>query len=372
MLVGGRRSGKTTAMLWAMLDAMARGQYIWYSALTNRNVSDVWREMLRRTRQVTGRQVSKTLREIEFPNGGRLAVRSLEEYDNLRGTGLHAHFIDEYAYVHPDAWPLVLMPMLLERQGGAWFASSPYGLNHFHQLVILAASDPDHAVFRLTGYDNPIVSADEMERVRRSVPERVWQQEYMGEFLSDGGAVFRNLAACAVAQPQVGPIPGHEYVIGVDLAKQNDYTVLAVLDATLGAVVYLDRFSQIDYTLQLERLKALNDRFRPSLIVIERNTGEMFIELCYLAGLPVSAFATTVASKTRIIEALAVAFEREALRIIPDGVLLGELQAYSMKRLPGGTLRYSAPAGMHDDTVMAVALAYEYGALIQGAVSVVR
>jgi hypothetical protein len=285
---------------------------------------------------------------------------------------LHAHFIDEYAYVHPDAWPLVLMPMLLERQGGAWFASSPYGLNHFHQLVILAASDPDHAVFRLTGYDNPIVSADEMERVRRSVPERVWQQEYMGEFLSDGGAVFRNLAACAVAQPQVGPIPGHEYVIGVDLAKQNDYTVLAVLDATLGAVVYLDRFSQIDYTLQLERLKALNDRFRPSLIVIERNTGEMFIELCYLAGLPVSAFATTVASKTRIIEALAVAFEREALRIIPDGVLLGELQAYSMKRLPGGTLRYSAPAGMHDDTVMAVALAYEYGALIQGAVSVVR
>jgi hypothetical protein len=34
------------------------------------------------------------------------------------------------------------------------------------------------------------------------------------------------------------------------------------------------------------------------------------------------------------------------------------LQAYEMERLPSGMLRYSAPHGMHDDTVMALAIAW--------------
>ena len=39
--------------------------------------------------------------------------------------------------------------------------------------------------------------------------------------------------------------------------------------------------------------------------------------------------------------------------------LVGELQAYQAERLPGGMLRYGAPNGMHDDTVIALALAWQ-------------
>ena len=39
-------------------------------------------------------------------------------------------------------------------------------------------------------------------------------------------------------------------------------------------------------------------------------------------------------------------------------MLLGELQAYEMETLPSGLTRYSAPDGMHDDTVMALAMAW--------------
>jgi len=38
---------------------------------------------------------------------------------------------------------------------------------------------------------------------------------------------------------------------------------------------------------------------------------------------------------------------------------LGELEAYEMQRLPSGMFRYSAPEGMHDDCVMALALAWQ-------------
>jgi hypothetical protein len=39
-------------------------------------------------------------------------------------------------------------------------------------------------------------------------------------------------------------------------------------------------------------------------------------------------------------------------------VLLAELQSYRLQPLSGGGYRYTAPSGAHDDTVIALALAY--------------
>jgi hypothetical protein len=75
-------------------------------------------------------------------------------------------------------------------------------------------------------------------------------------------------------------------------------------------------------------------------------------------GLPVQAFTTTATSKAAIIESLALAFERGTFRIPDDPVLIGELQAFEATRMPSGYMRYGAPAGQHDDTVMALAIAW--------------
>jgi hypothetical protein len=74
--------------------------------------------------------------------------------------------------------------------------------------------------------------------------------------------------------------------------------------------------------------------------------------------LPVQPFTTTHASKAQAIEALALAFERGEILIVNDPVLVRELVAYQAERLPSGLLRYGAPSGQHDDTVMALALAW--------------
>jgi len=86
--------------------------------------------------------------------------------------------------------------------------------------------------------------------------------------------------------------------------------------------------------------------------------GEPIIEQLRQDGLPVRGFTTTNATKGAIIEALALAFERGDIRIVSDPVLVGELQAFELSRLPSGAIRYSAPEGMHDDTVMAAAIGY--------------
>ena len=73
-------------------------------------------------------------------------------------------------------------------------------------------------------------------------------------------------------------------------------------------------------------------------------------------GLPVRDWTTTNASKAELVERLAADFEQGNISILNDPLLIAELQAFGAERLPGGATRYSAPAGMHDDTVIARAL----------------
>ena len=87
--------------------------------------------------------------------------------------------------------------------------------------------------------------------------------------------------------------------------------------------------------------------------------GEPLIEQMQREGLPVQPFTTTNASKQQAVDALALAFERGEIEILPDRTLIGELQAFEARRLPSGLLRYEAPQGMHDDTVIALALAWQ-------------
>ncbi len=136
--------------------------------------------------------------------------------------------------------------------------------------------------------------------------------------------------------------------------------MLVVLDVTARAMAQIDRFNQIDYSVQVTRLKAVADKYRPRTIVAESNSmGEPLIEVLDREGLPVQGFTTTNASKRDAIETLALAFERSEITIIPDTTLVAELQAYETQRLPSGLLRYAAPDGIHDDCVMALALAWQ-------------
>jgi phage terminase large subunit-like protein len=196
-------------------------------------------------------------------------------------------------------------------------------------------------------------------RARERVPDRTYRQEWLAEFVDDGGGVFRRVLEAATGTVQDDPIDGHNYVMGVDWGKSNDYTVIAVIDSETKELVLMDRSNKVDYSVQVMRLTALCDRFHPAAIVAERNSmGEPLIEALQRSDLPVIPFITTNATKANIIDGLALAFERGDLRIIHDPILVSELQAYESERLPSGLQRYSAPDGMHDDCVMSLAMAW--------------
>jgi hypothetical protein len=92
--------------------------------------------------------------------------------------------------------------------------------------------------------------------------------------------------------------------------------------------------------------------------IIEKNSiGDPGFEALERRGLPVEAFDTTVSSKPPLIENLALTLEREEMQYQSDIVWTSELEAYERKVSQNtGRSTYSAPEGLHDDTVIARAL----------------
>jgi phage terminase large subunit-like protein len=357
----GRRFGKTRLGAALCVKTAADGGRAWWVAPTYPVAMVGWRLIRRLALQVPGAEVRQSERLVSFPNGGEIQVRSADNPDSLRGEGLDFVVFDECAFIHEDAWQEAVRPALADRRGRALFISTPKGRNWFWRLWQRCIDDHDHEWhgWQLPTAANPYIAPSEIEAARLGLPERIFSQEFLAQFLDDAGGVFRRVMEAATATAQGGAIGGHEYAFGVDWGRTGDFTAVAVLDVTHSEIVALDRFNQIDYSLQLARLTALYERFRPRAIVAEANSmGQPLIEQLQAAGLPVVPFTTTAASKQIAVDALALAFERGALRIIPDPTLIAELQAYEAERLPSGMLRYGAPSGMHDDTVMALMLAW--------------
>lgn len=357
VIAAGRRYGKTESQKLRAIYMVLEGNVVWWVNPTFDNTTETWREFLAFFEPVASK-VDRSRREILLANGG--SIRMIGANNFKRGSGIHHVFIDEAAFIDlADLWDYQLRPMLLDNENtGATFLSSTNGRNMFWSLYQrgLDPAETEWQSWHFTSYDNPLLNANEIEDIKRNTPERVFLQEYMAEFLEDGGAVFRNIMACigAVPKNKTGAV-----VMGVDWARHEDYTVLYAIDTIAHKVIDFDRFNQIDWTLQRDRLLTMARRWSVQTIMAEANSiGEPNIEELQKTGLHVIGFTTTAASKQQIINQLALAFEQKDITIPNDPVLIAELQAYTLERLPSGNFRYTAPTGLHDDCVMALALAW--------------
>ncbi|OQB25740.1 MAG: Terminase-like family protein [Chloroflexi bacterium ADurb.Bin180] len=358
VVAAGRRWRKTSLGVLICTNLALRGKRAWWVGPTFPVASIGWRMLRHIAIQIPGVVIHESDRRIDYPGpGGWAQVKSAHDPDSLRGEGLDYAVMDECAFAAERAWTEGIRPALSDRLGGALFLSTPKGRNWFWQMWLRGQSndDPEWKSWRFTTADNPNISGAEVEAAKRMLPESVFRQEFEAEFLEDAGSVFRKVTEAMTAQPAASA-EGTRF--GVDWGKHADFTCITVLDRS-GQMIAWDRFNQIDYTVQTQRLKAMADVYKPSVIVAESNAmGEPIIEQLRRDNLPVVSFATTAASKAQMVEGLALAFEKGEIKILPEPVLVNELQAFEMTRLPGGGIRYAAPEGLHDDCVISLALAW--------------
>lgn len=357
----GRRAGKTTLGALLAAQVLLRKQKV-LIASTSQDQSDIfWRYLrtwLMPLTQVGLLYRNESKRVIELGNG-LLRVKTGRDADVLRGFDADVLILDECAYLEPEAWYEVGAPMMADRGGTALFLSTPVRRNWFYGLYQRAISDTTGRweAFHATTLDNPHLNREAVGELVSDMTEEAYRQEILAEFLEGQGQVFRNIAECATA-PMVDPYPG-TFVMGVDTAQRQDYTVAVVMDADTRTMVDMIRFNSVPWTTYRERIAALVQRWGVERVIFETNSiGGPNFEALAMDGLPVIAFETTATSKPPLIQSLALAFERREIRIQDRPVLTGELGAYEYKISAQGRPSYSAPEGLHDDTVMALALAW--------------
>lgn len=305
-------------------------------------------------------RTSEAQSRIEFINGAVFETWTARN-ETVRGRKYHFVVIDEAALI-ADAtlWQAAIRPLLSDYRGSALFASTPRGRNWFWERYMrgLNPDFPDWQSWQFPTSANPHLSQDEIASAQNELPERTFQQEYQAIFLEDSGTVFRDTHLVCTAHPLRLPEPDKHYYMGVDWGRENDFTAISVMDNN-AKQVYLERFNQISYNIQRDRLKEIVRRFKPHTILAEANSiGAVNIDALRADGLPVRAFNTTASSKPQLIDTLALAIEQQRLTLLADDTLKGELSAYQMTRTQSGHWQYSAPIGQHDDTIIATALSY--------------
>ncbi len=358
----GRRFGKSTLAIELLSRPALEAQPVAYFSPTYKLLIEVWR-LLETTLQPVISRSNATERRIELLTGGVIECWSMDNPDAGRSRRYARAVIDEAGLVADlgERWQAAIRPTLADLRGDAWLMGTPKGRNFFWECYNRGLDDtqPDWQCWQKPTSANPHIHPDEIEAMRLELTERRFAQEILAQFLDDAGGVFRGVLACATLTNTLAPDPTHTYVIGCDWGKSNDYTVFAVVDVTTHTLVAIDRSNRVDYTVQRGRLQGLCDTWKPASVIAESNSmGQPIIEALARSGLPVRSFTTTNASKSVIIEALALAFERKDITILNNPVLTAELQAYEAQTLPSGLTRYSAPEAMHDDCVMALAMAW--------------
>lgn len=371
VIVAGRRGGKTTGVSDVAVEAMLAGRRVLEAAPTADQTNAFWESCKAALSEaITAGIVYKneTDRVLRMPDGSQIKAKTAWDADSLRGDYADLLILDEYSLMDPSAWDEVGAPMLLDNDGDAIFIFTPKRKNHAFNLYQRALGDTSGrwAAWHFTSYDNPYLSESALAEITADMTEDAYRQEIMAEFLEGEGQVFRNITACLGAPLNAIPDThkAHRIVMGCDWGKHLDFTALSVFCADCRVEIARDRFNQIDYAFQRGRLVAMVQKWHVGHVVPEANAmGEPVIEELMrdpaMNGVTIAPFQTTPSSKPPLIESLALAFERAEAQWQDDPVWTGELEAYERKvSQQTGRSSYSAPQGVHDDTVMARALAW--------------
>jgi phage FluMu gp28-like protein len=195
----------------------------------------------------------------------------------------------------------------------------------------------------------------------------MFRQEIMAEFI-EGGLVFRNLARMMIADPIPGPVPGREYVMGVDLAKYNDFNVINVADIGTRCQVFQLRNNRLDWSYQKSSIYMQAKRWNNATVIIDRTgVGDAVVEDlqkmdCAYAGAPKQGSLTiipvifTTGTKPELYKQYILMQENDLIWMLKDPVSKYEHESFECELMPSGYTRYSAPANRNDDTVTAAAL----------------
>lgn len=348
------KSGKTVGcMVWLTEQAMMGrpGRNYWWVAPIYAQAKIAFRRLKRGLppKVYTPNESELTL---TLANGTVIWFKGADKPDSLYGEDVYAAVIDEASRCKDEAWHAV-RSTLTQTRGPLRIIGNVKGRKNWaYQLARKAqAGEPGMHYAKITAWDaveGGVLDRQEIEDARAQLPENVFNELYLAEASDDGGNPFGIAAIQACVAPLSSADPS---VWGWDLAKSTDWTVGIALDAQ-GSACRVSRW-QAPWEVTTDRIIA--DTARTRALVDSTGVGDPILERLQKGRPWFEGYTFSAPSKQRLMEGLAVAIQRREITF-PEGPVKTELEAFEYVYTRTG-VKYSAPEGMHDDCVCALALA---------------
>jgi hypothetical protein len=180
-------------------------------------------------------------------NEGRMEVKflktncllKLEGADKVaegkRGKRCDGVVLDEWAQhkAHDLLWNAVLRPMIAENPTiWAWFLTTPNGLNHAYDMYTKARdrylTDPTGETYTsiMTAKTSTLISADELRKAKEDMPDSVFRQEFLCEWLAATEMVLIQAYEIERLKNIRHGWTGEKRVISIDPAFTGDECIL--------------------------------------------------------------------------------------------------------------------------------------------------
>ena len=405
----GRRAGKTTAVKGEVYREILRPPVMVGSKPHNRLIyivapdyelamrlwEPIWRDFVPDDAPLHAllRHQDQNRNIIDLVNGVRLQAKTGANPKSLAGEPVTLAVVDE-AHALEDTAITELLPALADTRGRLIAIGVPQSHGWFRSHWLRGQErdeNPDYWSFSVPSTANPYfcqcaIHGDgrdeqcELEVWRDSLPETEFRQLFLAEWAEADGRVFRGIDKCFTG-PRLGEhqvqykelrsfdeygqesiktkMASGPYLMGLDLGKLNDFTVAYVIDISTMTVVDRLRVNSVDYSIQVPQIAALYRQYHCQTINMDgTGIGVPILEMLRNEGCIVSSYVFTNESKAQLVGTLSTEIERERVHfMVDDDKLRDELKVFEGTVLPGGSIRYSAPARYHDDCVVAAALA---------------
>jgi len=357
----GRQATKTTTDILATFKWMVSEENynVGFFLPTHKQCSNVFNRM---KKMLSGFEDNVKFNKVSYTitlfNGSTVQFFTSEN-DNCRGFTFDAIVVDEACFVKDIIWQEAIEPTVavslskldINGVGGNFgkvlLTSTPKSKNWFYNMVMI--EDDRSFITRFTSEEGGIISKDILNRIKKRIPEAVWMNEYMGEFLDAGNGLFRYI-------PCIKDNKGTKGVTaGLDLGAKEDYTVLTIMDGD-GNLIHINRWTKQEWNIILDSVIIELKKYGSPVCWVETNgVGQMPYETLLKKYSKVKPWVTTQKSKNDIIQKLILDFNTNNISILGVDYLKDELDAFSVE-YKNGNASYGGSNGYHDDSVMSLAI----------------
>lgn len=209
-----RRAGKSTALMWmgikrALTERKPHPRVVHilpYGVMWQR--TGLWDQLAQAADNIPGAVVRRSELAVRFANGGVFQAGGADNVDSWRGGGADLCVVDEYDDTPPTLVPLVIEPMLADRNGTLVRSGTPKGNGLLQAAYERGRMTEGYSTYLLDYTKTGVLSEEAIGRLRAEMSAEEFAQELECSFNApNSGSYYGRLLDEADREGRIGIVP---------------------------------------------------------------------------------------------------------------------------------------------------------------------